>query len=164
MKNQWRKLQPPFITKPANLGHQYPGHIYNAMIHPVRPYGIRGAIWYQGERNSKNVPQAEHYYEQIKKLISHYRSSWHEQSGGNVAADFPFILTQLPSWNPPQTKPVEKLEASWAANRESMRLADQKITNTAMVVTIDTGDAIALHPKNKKPIGLRHAHLALQKT
>ena len=53
MKNQWKQLQPPFITKPANLGHQYPSNIYNAMIHPIRPYGIRGAIWYQGERNSK---------------------------------------------------------------------------------------------------------------
>lgn len=162
MKNQWRQLQPPFITKPANLGHQYPGHIYNAMIHPVRPYGIRGAIWYQGERNSKNVPQAEHYHEQIKKLISHYRSSWHEQSGGNVAADFPFILTQLPSWHAPQDKPTEDLEAPWIVNREAMRLASKELGNVGLVVSIDTGDAVLLHPKNKRPIGIRHALYALE--
>ena len=162
MKNQWRQLQPPLMTKPANLGHQYPGHIYNAMIHPIRPYGIRGAIWYQGERNSKNVPQAEHYYEQIKKLISHYRSSWHEQSGGNVAADFPFILTQLPSWHAPQDKPTEDLEAPWIVNREAMRLANKEIGNVGLVVSIDTGDALLLHPKNKRPIGIRHALYALE--
>ena len=164
MKNAFRQLMPPIITSPGTLGHQHPANIFNAIIHPIRPYGIRGIIWYQGERNSKDVPQAVHYQGQLAKLIGYYRSSWHKMSEGNVAKDFPFQFTQLPSWNPPQTKPVEKLEASWAANRESMRLADQKITNTAMAVSIDTGDAIALHPKNKKPIGLRHAHLALQKT
>ena len=164
MKNAFRQLMPPIITSPGTLGHQHPANIFNAMIHPIRPYGIRGIIWYQGERNSKDVPQAMHYQGQLAKLICYYRSSWHKMSEGNVAKDFPFQFTQLPSWNSPQTKPVEKLEASWAANREAMRLAGQKITNTAMAVTIDTGDAIALHPKNKKPIGLRHAHLALQKT
>ncbi|MCP4508278.1 MAG: serine hydrolase [Gammaproteobacteria bacterium] len=164
MKNAFRPLQPPFITKPASLGHQYPAHIFNAMIHPVRPYGIRGMIWYQGERNSKNVPQAVHYRSQLAKLIRYYRSSWHERSAGNVADGFPFQFTQLPSWNPPQTKPVEGLEASWAANREAMRQVERDVANSGMVVSIDTGDAVELHPKNKKPLGIRHALLALQQT
>ena len=162
MKNQWKQLQPPFITKPANLGHQYPGHIFNAMIHPIRPYGIRGAIWYQGERNSKNVPQAMHYRDQLKKLVTYYRSSWHDLSAGNVADDFPFIVTQLPSWNPPQTKAVEGVEAPWAVNREMMRLASQELPNMGLVVSVDTGDPIKLHPKNKRPIGIRHALFALE--
>ncbi|MEO2008737.1 MAG: sialate O-acetylesterase [Pirellulaceae bacterium] len=164
MKNAFRKLQPPFITKPANLGHQVPSHIYNAMIHPVCPYGIRGAIWYQGERNSKNVPQALHYRHQLAKLISFYRSSWHDLSNGNVASDFPFYFTQLPSWNPAQQKPIEDIEAPWVVNREMMRLVSLDVPNTGMAVSIDTGDAIALHPRNKKPIGLRHAYLALGRT
>ena len=164
MKNRFRKLQPPMITKPANLGHQYPAHIFNAMIHPVRPYGIRGIIWYQGERNSKNVPQALNYRHQLSKLIRYYRSSWHDLSGGNVAQDFPFYFTQLPSWNPPQTVPVEGLHAPWAVTREMMRLVTRDVENTGMVVSIDTGDAIVLHPQNKRPIGLRHAFLALKRT
>ena len=164
MKNQFRVLQPPFITKPASLGHQYPAHIFNAMIHPVRPYGIRGMIWYQGERNSKNVPQAAHYREQLGKLIQYYRSSWSTLSNGNVSADFPFQCTQLPSWNPAQVQPVEGLEAPWAVNRESMRLVTHEVPNVGMVVSIDTGDAVGLHPKNKKPIGIRHALLAMQQT
>ena len=60
------------------------------MIHFVRPFGIRGAIWYQGERNAKDVAQAANYVNQLPMMINYYRSSWHELSGGNVADDFPF--------------------------------------------------------------------------
>jgi sialate O-acetylesterase len=81
-----------------------------------------------------------------------------------VADDFPFYFTQLPSWNPPQEKPVEGIESPWVVSREMMRLVTGEVTNTAMAVTIDTGDSIALHPKNKKPIGIRHAYLALKET
>ncbi len=164
MKNSVKPLSPPIITKPANLGHQYPGHQFNAMICPLRPYGIRGVIWYQGERNSKDAAQAAHYRSQLARLIRYYRSTWHELSGGNVPADFPFQFTQLPSWTPVQTKPVEGVEAPWAVNREMMRLVTHDVRNTAMAVSIDTGDAVALHPKNKKPIGIRHAYLALKQT
>jgi len=164
MKNAFRPLSPPIITKPADMGHQYPGHQFNAMIYPIRPYGIRGVIWYQGERNSKDVPQAANYRKQLALLINYYRSSWRELSGENVSDDFPFQFTQLPSWTPQQTKPVEGLEAPWAVNREMMRLVTLDVPNTAMAVSIDTGDAVALHPKNKKPIGLRHAYIALKQT
>jgi len=162
MKNKNRPLQPPSITKPADLGNQYPANIFNAMIYPIRPYGIKGVIWYQGERNSKTVPQAVAYREQLERLISYYRSSWHELSGGNVSKEFPFFFTQLPSWNPEQTQPVEGIEATWAANREAMRLVSMECPNTGMAVGIDCGDPVALHPKNKKPIGIRHAYLALK--
>jgi sialate O-acetylesterase len=164
MKNAVKPLSPPIITKPPDLGHQYPGHQFNAMIHPIRPYGIRGMIWYQGERNSKDVPQAANYRKQLALLIEYYRSSWHRMSGGGVPDDFPFQFTQLPSWTPHQTAPVEGLEAPWAVNREMMRLVALDVPNTAMAVSIDTGDAVALHPKNKKPIGIRHAYLALKRT
>ena len=162
MKNKNRELKPPYITKPADMGNQYPANIFNAMIYPVRPYGIKGIIWYQGERNSKTVPQAVAYREQLERLISYYRSSWHELSGGNVSKDLPFFFTQLPGWEPPQTQPVEGLEDTWSANREAMRLVSMEFPHTGMAVGIDCGDPVALHPKNKKPIGIRHAYLALK--
>ena len=164
MKNKWASLSPPIITKPAVLGHQYPSHIFNAMVHPIRPYGIRGVIWYQGERNSKDVPQALNYRKQLAQLIGYYRSSWHELSEGHVAKDFPFYFTQLPSWNPPQEAPAEGVESPWVVNREMMRLVTADVPNTGLAVAIDTGDAIALHPRNKRPIGIRHAYLALKQT
>lgn len=164
MKDGDRTMPAPLIVRPANLGHQYPAHVFNAMIHPVRPYGIRGAIWYQGERNAMDVPQAFHYREQLALLVNYYRSSWHELSGGNVAKDFPFYFTQLPSWTAPQTEPVEGLTASWAVSREMMRLVAEEVPHTGIAVAIDTGDSVALHPKNKQPLGLRHAYLALERT
>lgn len=164
MKNKVKQLAPPMITQPTTLGHQFPGNIFNAMIHPVRPYGIRGMIWYQGERNAKNVPQAMHYRKQLPQMIEYYRKSWHELSVGNTDRKFPCYFTQLPSWNPRQTEPVEGIEASWAVSREMMRLVTHECENTGMAVAIDTGDPIQLHPKNKRPIGLRHAYLALKQT
>jgi sialate O-acetylesterase len=164
MKNKFKAHSPPIITRPSNLGHQYYGHIYNGMIHPVRPYGIRGMIWYQGERNAKDAAQAIHYRKQLAQMIAYYRSSWHSLSNGNVSDTFPVQFTQLPSWNPAQTKPVEGPEAVWSVSREMMRLVSRDVKNAYMAVSIDTGHAIDLHPKNKKPIGIRHAYLALKNT
>lgn len=164
MKNKFSQLKPPGISKPADLGYQYPGHILNAMIYPVRPYGIRGMIWYQGERNAKNVPQALHYRQQLPQMIDYFRRSWFELSGGNSDENFPFYFTQLPSWNSAQEKPVEGVEAPWVISREMMRLVSEEHANTGMVVAIDTGDAALLHPQNKQPLGIRHAYLALKRT
>ncbi|MDA8043229.1 MAG: sialate O-acetylesterase, partial [Pirellulales bacterium] len=164
MKTKFRHLSPPIITRPSTLGHQFPGNIFNAMVAPVIPFGIRGIIWYQGERNSKNVPQAMHYQHQLEILVKFYRQEWHQKSNGHIPEDFPVQITQLPSWHEPQTAPSEGVESPWVANRESMRLATKNLPNTHMAVSIDTGDAIALHPKNKKPIGIRHAIIALKNT
>ena len=160
---QGKRKGKPKLRTPGNWGHQYPGNIFNGMIYPVRPYGIRGAIWYQGERNAKDVAQAANYVNQLSLLIAYYRLSWHEMSEGNVAIDFPFYFVQLPSWLPPQTDPVEP-DAAWAVSREMMRLVARSVPNTGVAVSIDTGDDVLLHPKDKKPIGLRLAYLALKKT
>ena len=164
MKNKFRQLAPPIITRPATLGHQFPGNIFNTMVAPVTPFGIRGIVWYQGERNSKNVPQALHYQHQLETLVNFYRKEWHQKSNGHMPEDFPVQITQLPSWHAPQSAPSEGIESPWVVNRESMRLATKNLPNTYMAVSIDTGDAIALHPKNKKPIGIRHAIIALNNT
>ncbi len=160
---QGKRKGKPRLRTPSNWGHQYPGNIFNGMIYPVRPYGIRGAIWYQGERNAKDVAQAANYVNQLPLLIDYYRSSWHEMSEGNVAGDFPFYFVQLPSWLAAQTLPVET-DAAWAVSREMMRLVARSMPNTGVAVSIDTGDEILLHPKDKKPIGLRLSYLALKGT
>ena len=153
----------PKLRTPSNWGHQYPGNIFNGMIHPVRPYGIRGAIWYQGERNAKDLAQAANYVNQLPLLIDYYRSSWNELSHGAVARDFPFYFVQLPSWLKDQSEPVEA-DAAWAVSREMMRLVSNSVKNTGVAVSVDTGDSILLHPVDKKPIGLRLAYLALKET
>ena len=133
------------------------------MIHPVRPFGIRGAIWYQGERNAKDVAQAANYERQLSLLINYYRSSWHELSRGNVSVGFPFYFVSSPSWLADQSEPVES-DSAWAVSRDMMRRVANSVPNTGTAVSMDTGDAILLHPTDKKPIGIRLAYLALKQT
>ena len=80
-----------------------------------------------------------------------------------MAGDFPFYFVQLPCWLAAQNEPVEE-DAAWAVSREMMRLVAKSVANTGVAVSIDTGDDILLHTKDKKPIGLRLADLALKKT
>ncbi|MBS2210289.1 hypothetical protein KEM09_02700 [Carboxylicivirga mesophila] len=162
MKSKNKHLMAPIITKPAKLGNQYPQHIYNAMVHPLVGYGIRGIIWYQGERNSKTVQQALAFKGQLERLIKTYREMWYTHSEGHTQSDFYFSMTQLPSWGIEQKQPVEGVEAPWAVSRQMMLELAQEMENVGMVVSIDTGSPIALHPKNKKPIGVRHACTVLR--
>lgn len=157
MKNSVKRLMRPIITKPANLGNQYPAHIFNAMVNPLVGYGIKGAIWYQGERNSKTVQQAVDFKVQLQLMIRYYRDEWNKASNGNVADDFYFSLTQLPSWGILQSSPVEDLIAPWAVSRNVMFELAKEDNNIGLAVSIDTGSPILLHPKNKRPIGKRHA-------
>ncbi len=161
MKNKNKRLMAPVITKPADLGNQYPQHIYNAMVHPLLGYGIRGVIWYQGERNSKSVQQALAFKGQLTRLINTYRDLWNTHSEGNVTKDLYFSLTQLPAWGATQEHPSEGLEAPWAVSRQMMFEMARESGNIGLAVSIDTGSPVELHPKNKKPIGMRHAFTVL---
>jgi sialate O-acetylesterase len=119
-----------------------PAALFNAMIAPLTPFPMRGVIWYQGEANSE--PLQHPIYEQLfTTLISDWRRAWGQ-------GDFPFLYVQLANYNllPP--------DWHWPEVREAQRRS-LRVTNTAMVVTIDIGDARAIHPKNKKEVGARLA-------
>ena len=38
-------------TPDTKVGGGTPSAIYNSMVHPLTPFAMRGAIWYQGESN-----------------------------------------------------------------------------------------------------------------
>jgi len=142
----------PMPTYPAELlpphDLQNPTALYNGMIFPVHPYGIRGAIWYQGEAN---VGEGMLYAERMKALIGGWRQVWNE-------GDFPFYFVQIAPFNygnTPQAEP-ELWEAQAAAANE--------IPNTGMAVINDIGNLGDIHPKNKQEVGRRLALLALAKT
>ncbi len=69
MKNKVRPLAPPTITKPQALGNQYPANIDHAMIHPIRPYGIRGALWYQGNASLDMIPDTALEAQRVKSIL-----------------------------------------------------------------------------------------------
>jgi len=136
---------PPLNTR--NLGI---GSLFNGMIHPVLPYGIRGAVWYQGESNTRN-PQD--YRERFPALIRDWRRHWN-------AGEFPFYFCQLANFRGKATKPGE---SAWAELREAQSLT-LALPNTGMAVLIDTGESGDIHPLAKDVAGSRLARIALAKT
>jgi sialate O-acetylesterase len=121
------------------------GNLYDAWIAPVKPYGIRGAIWYQGESNANQT--APFYRARFAALIKGWRRVWNQ-------GDFPFHFVQLANHMALQTDPGE--DSRWADIREAQRLS-LSLPNTAMAVAIDVGEANDIHPKNKWDLGKRLA-------
>ncbi|MEI6140507.1 MAG: sialate O-acetylesterase [Mariniphaga sp.] len=128
--------------------NSYPTLLYNGMINPLLPYGIKGAIWYQGEGNAGRAKQ---YQKVFPDLIKDWRNHWNQ-------GEFPFLFVQLANFMKADSIPVE---SQWAELREaqSMSLA---LPNTGMTVTTDVGDALDIHPKDKQTVGKRLALNALK--
>ncbi len=128
--------------------NDYPTLLFNGMVSPIIPFGIKGVIWYQGESNSLKA----HQYRRIfPNLITDWRNHW--QLG-----DFPFLWVMLANY----TEPVEKpSESTWAELREAQAMT-LKLPKTGMASAIDIGDAMDIHPKNKQDVGKRLALNALK--
>lgn len=126
-----------------------PSGQWNAMIHPWLQYGIQGVIWYQGEANASRASQ---YRELFPALIETWRAGWNDP-------DMPFYYVQLPNLQRGQDIRKE----GWPALRDAQRSA-LTVPHTGMAVTIDVGDPMDLHPRNKRPVGERLARLALSHT
>ena len=139
-------------AKPVNMYNEpyWSTVLYNAMISPLVPYTIKGAIWYQGCSNDDRAYQ----YQDLMRLMI---ADWREQWGYN----FPFYITQLANYTARQTQPTE---STWAELREAQTMAAQIVPNTGMAVTIDIGEAGDIHPRNKQEVGRRLALQALNKT
>jgi len=135
-------------TRPVSVANpNQPTVLYNAMIHPLIPYTIRGVIWYQGESNAGSAYQ---YRELFKTLITDWRNQWGQ-------GDFPFLFVQLANYLRRNEQPVED---TWAELREAQSMALQ-LPHTGMAVAIDIGDATDIHPGNKQEVGKRLALNAL---
>jgi len=130
---------------PAGPTHPHlPSALYNAMIHPLTPYAIRGASLYQGENNATRN-RAYVYRRLFPALIQDWRRIWGQ-------GDFPFLFVQLANY-------AKTNNSQWAELREA-QLMTLQLANTGMAVTIDIGEAQDIHPKNKQDVGLRLAFAA----
>jgi sialate O-acetylesterase len=140
------------VSRPQNPmgpGSQHaPAGLFNGMINPLVPYGIKGAIWYQGESNAGRAYQ---YRDLFKGMITCWRNCWKQ-------GDFPFLTVQLANYMAPPKAPQR---SGWAELREA-QVMSQDLPNTGLAVTIDIGAARDIHPKNKQEVGKRLA-LAAQK-
>lgn len=157
------------VTQPVRPGinQNSAGVLFNAMIHPYIPYGIAGALWYQGENN---VGRAAQYAKLLSALINDWRTQWDqpvsEGSSGAVnppnVRDFPFYIVQLPDFMGYQDEPGA------TGGFANIRVAQQQVANsvahTDVAVTIGLGDETNIHPHNKQDVGKRLALLALGET
>jgi len=138
------------------------GQIYNGRVAPLAPYGIKGAIWYQGESNGL---EGDIYYHKMRALISCWRHAWCEYAAGEQGAQgedeyqFPFYYVQLCNCKRPSTSPGGG--GKWTRLRMA-QLKALSIPRTGMAVTIDVGSRI-IHPGNKQDVGTRLALWALAK-
>jgi sialate O-acetylesterase len=126
---------------------QTPTYLYNAMIHPLVPFAIRGAIWYQGE---SNLGDGMLYFEKMKALIMGWRTVWNE-------GDFSFYYVQLAPYHYNNSNPT-LLPLMWEAQTAALSIPD-----TGMAVINDIGNLKNIHPKDKQDVGKRLGLWALAK-
>ncbi len=142
---------PPLMPPPAPAGvrpHCEPGALFNAMLHPLVPYAVRGAIWYQGESNAGRAYQ---YRTLLPAMIADWRSAWKRD-------DLPFGVVQLANFGKSDSTPSA---STWAELREAQMMTAKADTHTGLVTAIDIGEADDIHPKNKQEVGRRLSLWAL---
>jgi sialate O-acetylesterase len=136
---------PARLRDPVQDQHN-PTVLFNGMIHPVIPFAIRGAIWYQGESIVDGDWGVTNYPHVQNTLITDWRKLWGQ-------GDFPFFVVQLPALDNISNNP---------RIREG-QAAVLTLPNTGMAVTIDIGDEKDVHPHNKAPLGERLTRIAMAK-
>ena len=149
LKNfDWVKLPDKTQALSGNGIQQTPTVLFNAMISPIIGYGMRGAIWYQGESNRNEPAQ---YQKLLPGLVESWRFVW------NIG-DFPFYYVQIAPFDYGPTG----LNSAYL--REAQLKASTAIKNIGMACIMDTGEKDIIHPANKKAAGDRLAYQALVKT
>ncbi|MBN1846838.1 MAG: hypothetical protein JW810_14225 [Sedimentisphaerales bacterium] len=141
---------PPDWPKHLLENHQQPTSLYNGMVYGLVPFGIRGAIWYQGESNRG---EGMLYFEKMKALIQGWRTVWGQ-------GEFPFYFVQLAPYrytgNPQDTNGITMLPKIWEAQTATLALP-----HTGMAVVVDIANLNDIHPRNKQDVGKRLALWAL---
>ena len=135
----------PFQFGDPRNGPQNRATLFNGMVHPWIPYGIKGVIWYQGESNSG--ANAAEYAVSFEAMVRGWRAYWDKPG-------LPFYMAQLASF--------EKKGEGRMWLTEAQRLAITKIAHTGLAVLNDVGETLDVHPKNKIDVGRRLARWALK--
>ncbi len=138
-----RASAPGPMRDPSRDQHQ-PTVLYNAMINPLIPFAIRGAIWYQGESITGGANGLMLYGHVMDTMVTTWRARWHQ-------GDFPFYVVQLPGQANVSNNPLVREQQAKILS----------LHNTGMAVVLDTGEIHNVHPKNKEPLGENLSKIAL---
>jgi sialate O-acetylesterase len=142
--------EPPRDLEGQMRGNARPANIYNGALRPILGYGIRGAIWYQGESNAGRAYQ---YRKMFPLMIQSWRDEWGQ-------GDFPFFWVQLADFLAEKPEPGD---SAWAELREAQTMTLDALPNTGEAVIIDIGEGRDIHPRNKQDVAKRLARWALAK-
>lgn len=130
-----------------------PTALYNAMIHPLIPFTIQGALWYQGESNRM---EPEEYKTLFPAMVKDWRTRW-------GIGDFPFYFVQIaPFWY--SNNDAFATAENSAFIRETQLLCADLIPNSGIAITMDIGDEYFIHPPKKKEVADRLLFNALNQT
>ena len=151
---EWPKYYPeikfPITDEMVEKLHQRcPSALYNGQLKPLIGYGLRGAIWYQGE---DNVPRHSYYAKLLKRMVDGWRADWQQ-------GQFPFYFCQI--------APYDYSLIQWEGSqylREQQSEAEKIIPNSRMACLMDAGLEYGIHPRKKRQAGERLAVLALSNT
>lgn len=134
------------MPMPRRIHNEFATVLYNGMIAPLVPFGIRGAVWYQGESNCSRAYQ---YRVLFPAMINDWRMNWEQ-------GDFPFYYVQI--------APYKYSTELVAAELREAQLMALSVANTGMAVTTDIANLYDIHPRNKQDVGNRLALWALART
>jgi sialate O-acetylesterase len=135
------------LEKPERLNQHTPSALFNAMIAPLQPWGLRGFLWYQGESDRS---RSAHYADLFPAMITRWRAGFGQ-------GDLPFYYVQIA----PFGYKGDRGEAG--AMRDVQRRCSGHLPNLGMVSTLDVGNPADIHPKDKKTVGRRLARWALRR-
>ena len=146
------KPRPRAPRAPRNplTGQHRPANLYNGVLKPIIGYGIKGAIWYQGESNSG---RGHAYREVFPLMIETWRRDWNQ-------GDFSFYWVQLADF---MNEDEEPMDNNWPELREAQTLTLDKLKNVGEAVIIDVGEGRDIHPRNKQTVANRLVRNALAK-
>ncbi len=156
VRTEWTEAEK---NNPKNKGkkpdfHQDPRACWNAMVHPLAPYAIKGAIWYQGCTNRGRWPE---YYEMLETL----RAGWGRAF--ECGADMPFFLCQITPFGYGCADNEEKDNGATQIREEMERFGRSNGNNVGCAILSDVGELDNIHPGDKRTVGTRLAALALNR-
>lgn len=138
------------ISKRTN---QIPTALYNSMIHPLIPYTIKGALWYQGESNRA---EPKKYTKLFPAMVEDWRARW-------GIGDFPFYYVQIAPFVYGNNDAFTSPDNSSFIREAQLKCLDL-IPNSGIAITLDIGDDYCIHPPKKKEVADRLLFNALNQS
>lgn len=126
--------------------------MYNAMLHPLIGYNVRGFLWNQGE---SNVGRHDTYPAHQRDMVAEWRHKWN-------LGELPFYFVEIPGWEYGNPDGDEA-----ALFRECQHKAAEITPNSGIVCTSDLVypyEVKDIHARKKREIGERLAFMAAART